>query len=83
MAHKLARKKPADLKLLHQTLFGRKGKVIKDVTFDCFFNVTFGFLRSLLVIIRVLLLFYAATAGAGMRMFSCLYGCSGADGCLS
>ncbi|EHA8590151.1 protein DEK [Cocos nucifera] len=39
VAHKLARKKPADLKLLHQTLFGRKGKVVKDVPFDCFYNV--------------------------------------------
>ncbi|XP_008811637.1 protein DEK-like isoform X3 [Phoenix dactylifera] len=28
VAYKLARKKPADLKLLHQTLFGRKGKAI-------------------------------------------------------
>ncbi|KAG1347983.1 protein DEK [Cocos nucifera] len=28
VAHKLARKKPADLKLLHQTLFGRKGKAV-------------------------------------------------------
>ncbi|KAG0477188.1 hypothetical protein HPP92_014029 [Vanilla planifolia] len=28
VAYKLARKKPADLKFLHQTLFGRKGKAI-------------------------------------------------------
>lgn len=33
MAHKLARKKPGDLKLLHQALFGRKGKVIKYLFF--------------------------------------------------
>ncbi|WOK91624.1 protein DEK-like [Canna indica] len=26
VAHKLAKKKPADIKLIHQTLFGRKGK---------------------------------------------------------
>ncbi|XP_008811638.1 protein DEK-like [Phoenix dactylifera] len=28
VAYKLGRKKPADLKLLHQTLFGRKGKAV-------------------------------------------------------
>lgn len=28
VAYKLARKKPADLKFLHQTLFGRRGKVV-------------------------------------------------------
>ncbi|PKA50136.1 omega-hydroxypalmitate O-feruloyl transferase [Apostasia shenzhenica] len=28
VAYKLARKKPADLKFLHQTLFGRKGKAV-------------------------------------------------------
>nr|XP_010906208.1 protein DEK isoform X2 [Elaeis guineensis] len=28
VAYKLARKKPTDLKLLHQTLFGRKGKAV-------------------------------------------------------
>lgn len=30
MAHKLAKKKPADLKLLHQILFRRRGKVGDD-----------------------------------------------------
>ncbi|XP_042457883.1 titin homolog isoform X2 [Zingiber officinale] len=28
VAHKLARKKPADIKLIHQTLFGRRGKAV-------------------------------------------------------
>ncbi|CAL9088615.1 unnamed protein product [Musa textilis] len=28
VAYKLARKKPADIKLIHQTLFGRKGKAV-------------------------------------------------------
>ncbi|XP_065004454.1 DEK domain-containing chromatin-associated protein 1-like isoform X2 [Musa acuminata AAA Group] len=28
VAHKLARKRPADIKLIHQTLFGRKGKAV-------------------------------------------------------
>ncbi|URE36954.1 DEK C terminal domain [Musa troglodytarum] len=28
VAHKLAKKKPADIKLIHQTLFGRRGKAV-------------------------------------------------------
>ncbi|THU51875.1 hypothetical protein C4D60_Mb06t35670 [Musa balbisiana] len=32
MAYKLARKKPADIKLIHQTLFGRRGKAVNFKT---------------------------------------------------
>ncbi|CAL9166539.1 unnamed protein product [Musa hybrid cultivar] len=31
VAHKLAKKKPSDIKLIHQTLFGRRGKVVSNV----------------------------------------------------
>lgn len=34
VAYKLSKKKPADLKFLHQALFGRRGKVVQDTIFS-------------------------------------------------